>query len=1700
MSRNRLTYLALIMASPTAFAVDVAQEPLFMSQQATPNVMFVLDDSGSMDWEILTKKHLRTNAYDPDYRRRWARGVSKPKDKWDSNWRSENFVETGEWYSYSGYCRDKSVDGLCGNQRDYSGLATDYSSWVNSINGKTHDGQKRGQDYNGYPCKNRVIPEHTHTDLHYYQYHIGYCQSLESTSDADVYFEKQYKYAAQSHKEKDDNTYFLNEFSFKPASSWFADVLGWVTGSSLLQASGACIEEVAPQSDTTSGNYVHDDKRYQYTTEEETSLSQACNNNPGTTWVTSWSWERDSSKDVITVVPEQVIYTPALPSLDLNGDGLINPIHSSQPYDQQFTVHDSFMSGVTKFNYLYPFNDNVYQAQTSGTKPDKNSPPFEDRAYYECAVGGDHAAVYSCAHLQFPNYPDDYPYDASLGEVATSSLLAGNENILSLPDRTRPQVRDASAIYPWGNPPYEFKFSDVKWAGPLGPDTETVEGTHHAVSQYDPWPVISDWRIRSADFNVLYYSQEQDYQPWIGLSDANFNAAKSNPQPGSEGYSLTTDLARPIDGVEAGFVYAVALDDSGFWQDPRTSSGGDTGECGRESDPFNKPSRGYYISSYSYSVYADYNTRKKFGLIDTDAWPSWTHFYHYYTGKKGAYNIKDPATGILTQRYDKVCSGYADYPNTLIDLWDSRYRVTVKNNEINVQKIKRFPHIFGEKVYPNEINPNTWGYGASAVSAGDEYLFSVLETDIQDVATYTAGNTYPVDGFCELVLGVDPNNKGMCRSVEQVKQNVANWFEYSRKRSFVAKSSISSVINELSNLRYGLASTSSSSGVPNLFKPLPSGLPPYAAHNNDLIQGMLDYKWPAEATPLRSALKNVGEYFKGNAPAPHNVSPIVESCQRNYAVMITDGYWSNDDVSGIADEDGDGYFSAISKPTLADVAHKYYNTDLSPLIDNVPTTLFNQNNKQHLTTIGVGFGVSGILKDNNGNGWPGGGDDSSHVESSDWGDPGQNTKSKIDDLWHAAYNSRGKYLSADNPQELYDSIRSAVLESASLKGSASALSSNSNALTASTRIYQTLFTNTSWTGDVLSYSLDNQGKPNATPIWSAQQELDKNSVNFNNRRIITMDSDGNGIPFRWNDLSVEQKDLMSIVYPQTEKSENAFYADYIGQSQVNYVRGKEVNGFRSRSSRLGDIVHSKPVYVGAPSADYPSTFGTSSKRYSDFFNNKSLRNPIIYVGANDGMLHAFEESTGKELFAYIPSMLISKLNRLAYKGTRVQPYEHHYYVNATPTVADAFFTIQNKWKTVLVGGLGAGGKGVYALDITDAPISSDTEGVLASTKVLWEFSSEDDPDMGQGGHEPVITKLHNDKWAAIFSNGWNSRDHKSVLFIVDLETGDLIKKFDTGVGDIVNQNGMAPPSVVDWDGDSIADVIYSGDLQGNLWKVDLSGTTPSSWNISFSGQPLIAVADENANKQPITQKPLVRAHPLGYKAGVLIYFGTGRYLGFSDNAPSSSRDSLYAVWDRKDNVLPVSRTELLEQEILSELTASSEDVRVTSDNPIKWLSDGVALSDYGWSSNIVDHGWYIDLDSDGERIASVPVLRGDTILFSTLMPSENPCTGGVTGWLMALNAENGARFDSPRIDINNDGQFDSNDIVNWTDSDSNTETASVSGIKSKTGIPSAPLVLSDGQGNGNTGRVLTDSSNGSINSVNLNDARNVGRQSWIQIR
>lgn len=642
-------------------------------------------------------------------------------------------------------------------------------------------------------------------------------------------------------------------------------------------------------------------------------------------------------------------------------------------------------------------------------------------------------------------------------------------------------------------------------------------------------------------------------------------------------------------------------------------------------------------------------------------------------------------------------------------------------------------------------------------------------------------------------------------------------------------------------------------------------------------------------------------------------------------------------------------------------------------------------------------------------------------------------------------------------------------------------------LTDSRSVYKTSFKAGSWSGEFFKETL-NPATGSLARAWTAQIPL--------SRTIKMADAKGGLVDFQWNNLSDKQKTALN-------KNEEGG-VDENGAKRLDYIRGDqslEGKGFRQRSTVLGDIVNSGPVIVaGAQYLGYMAdALEGSGSNYSQFQTKQSKVRQQIYVGANDGMLHAFDANTGMETFAFVPSAVIEHLNQLTFPG-----YNHRYYVDGSLSVSDVFF--DGSWHTVLVGTLRAGGRSLFALDVTNPD----------DIQLLWEFSDTNPDtldektklsDLGYSFPEPAIARLHSDQWAVLMGNGYdsaNSASGKAVLFILDIKTGKLISKLEAQ-GNDKDYNGLSSVRIADYNADNVADYAYAGDLQGNLWRFDLlsknrnqsaplgrSDDGPAvagQFSVSFSGKPLYTAVSEDGKAQSITAVPSLVAHPT--QKGYLIAFGTGRYLGESDKS-NVDVQTLYGIWDTQTqgevshNTRDLGRRNLQQQSFelqkVSSFGQATHNVRILSQNPVTWLNS---------NGDIEKWGWYLDFKvgqekGTGERVVDEMQPRGQVLFVGTRIPSSDPCTAGLKGWKYGIDPNTGGRTDFNVFDLSGDNTVDMSDSMgNMVVSGLETSAAGGFDISGDRILdPTSGNGSEDGGGGGGGGRLVNFGPNAT------------GRQSW----
>jgi len=534
--------------------------------------------------------------------------------------------------------------------------------------------------------------------------------------------------------------------------------------------------------------------------------------------------------------------------------------------------------------------------------------------------------------------------------------------------------------------------------------------------------------------------------------------------------------------------------------------------------------------------------------------------------------------------------------------------------------------------------------------------------------------------------------------------------------------------------------------------------------------------------------------------------------------------------------------------------------------------------------------------------------------------------------------------------------------------------------------YVPWFTPTDWSGDLRAHKLNPATNQLMAMTWSAHTRL----AEVSDAGVATQGSTGRNMyyidpaasagnrqkAFTLTGLGGEAGAASKLAVPPTEV-----------EDLVSYLRGDHRlemrNGgvLRDRGSRLGDIA-TQPAVLDKASFGYLNLpvaqgGGYGAGGYAKFVESKDSRTPVVFAAANDGFLHAFNASDdpvngGKEIFAVAPSNVLGRLQQLASPA-----YTHRYFVNGDPVVGDAY--IGGSWKTVLLGTTGAGGRSVFALDVTDPA----TDGA----KVLWEFSH---PDLGLTIGRPKIALLPNGQWAAVFGNGYNSDNNKAFLFVVNLQTGDLIARVATNdEGDSDVPNGLATPAIIDLEGDGRTDVVYAGDYYGNLWKFDFGD---SSGSLSTDTLKLFTATDSGspAKRQSITGGITAAHHPV---RGQLVFFGTGSYFLEGDNAAPTSADqvqSLYGIWDDDVNV---DRSQLVKQD----LSMRDDGLRETTQHVVDWSSK---------------RGWFVDLkagnDVTGERFFADPTVVLGRVLFNTYITEGDECEPGGLTWQNMFSITSGA--------------------------------------------------------------------------------------------
>jgi len=1043
----------------------------------------------------------------------------------------------------------------------------------------------------------------------------------------------------------------------------------------------------------------------------------------------------------------------------------------------------------------------------------------------------------------------------------------------------------------------------------------------------------------------------------------------------------------------------------------------------------------------------------------TDAATNYPATYEYYTYRSCGYcRSRSSYDGSCTSWRSRSCSSYLRTDTFRRVKYDGSYGyINYSLSPTHVfDDFIAYPYSTSEFISDNASNLDEYGtpsdhqlelcpaYNVTAFDKSQDYVEWVNHSP----STVNVSNHYYAvwnDSDNSGTKGV--YDRGECSGAIPVssmsakdQQNYRNWFTYYRSRQNVAKKAISEVVQD-SEARMGLATINS--GQKFSVSDMEEG-----SNKQNLLSRVFDV--PASGgTPLRSALDNAGQYFSGSA-SPIQSEDEGGSCQQNYTIMMTDGYWNSDGSwSGPGNYDGSSAHKLVRASdrdnysnTLADVALKYYATDLKPLLaDEVPIIEgVDENEAQHMVTFTVAFGVNGQIVPNSSIAGQETDKDGMPLypdQPFKWPEPKSNQDSTIDDVRHAAWNGRGLYLNASDPESLINALSSSIDEIESRTGTASALAFNATSFRTDSKFYYAQFTSGSWGGELIAQELSSDLEAGEV-LWKASDQLD--ALSPASRKIFTYDpASSRGVNFSNSTLpSVIRDDLTSLY----NSSYTTFYssADDFVSDAVDYLRGDRSNEgasagqFRDRSTALGDIINSTPVYVSGAASNWPAFIEPG---YISYMRSVSSLDPVIFVGANDGMLHAFNADSGNELFAYVPYGVASTTSDEGLHYLVNQEYNHRYYVDGTVEVADAY--VGGQWKRILIGGLGAGGKSFFAIDVSDT-------SSMSESKVLWEIELAD---LGLTYPQAKIAKMNDGTWVAIVGNGYhNSTDGRAKIFVLDLATGALLKTFDTGYGALdAGQcleacNGMSKVTIRDLDGDGAVDFIYAGDVQGNIWAINTTSDKQSEWVfdsqitylngvITGYGGSSIEPVFVTEGRRPVTTTLVVVDHPNVYDRKTwpnqLLFVGSGQFLAEGDH-DSTDTEHVYAFMHMNGQYeLSVStHSELFSERVIKESTYG--DLTLRSVEP---KVDSEAIFEYGYQtteSGVQQKmGWYLPLPASGERVIHDPLKVSDFVIFNTLVPESDPCKFGASGFTMAISLLYGANPETPILDFNNDGEINADD-------------------------------------------------------------------------
>ena len=582
------------------------------------------------------------------------------------------------------------------------------------------------------------------------------------------------------------------------------------------------------------------------------------------------------------------------------------------------------------------------------------------------------------------------------------------------------------------------------------------------------------------------------------------------------------------------------------------------------------------------------------------------------------------------------------------------------------------------------------------------------------------------------------------------------------------------------------------------------------------INGITANTW----TPIGESMETILDYFSDDNPG----APIEEPCQVNFLIVLCDGLPTMDtEVSlYLHDADNDGN----DPGSCASIGAPYYNESYhcSDHMDDVAYYMANEDlradmeDDQTVSTYTIGFHVDSPL------------------------------------LEETAVNGNGLYFTARNAVELRNSLEWVIQDIIRRISAGSAVAVISTERGLGDRIFRGKFMPVSWEGYLEAFTIPyNDGD---SPVWEAGDLLRDRDPD--DRTIFT------ALGLNLYNFTAGQAANLHVAMDIPIQEDAA--------EIIAWTRGDNLDGLRNRGDWvLGDIIHSTPVVVGAPTHFWPE------ESYMEYYANNVDRQVMVYVGSNDGMLHAFNSDTGREEWAFIPEFALPKLEAVADTN-----YCHLYTCDQTVTVDDLRYGLT--WRTILVGGGREGGAGYFAFDVTDP---------YAPT-LLWQITL---PNGVAFASQPTFATI-NGQAIVLIGSGLDDANGDAFLYAYDVITGTYLGGLHLSHSNNA-RNKATRPAVVDMEYDGETDVFYVGDLLGSIWRIDPAhSTNPGFWNVT----------EFYAGTQPITAEPTVAYGPDG---SLFVYFGTGAYVD-EDDMDDLSQQSFYCVNDWYDGVT-YGRSDLADQ-------------------------------------------------------------------------------------------------------------------------------------------------------------------------------------------